>query len=357
MSLLQTPASMVNGNLEECLRFKQSFALVDISLRSMCGTWTTSTICNYNVDQMHLRQLPGTSLMQQFDASVGAFFFSSETPDCGYDTRNGFTTMPAAFAFGTVRGSQSRSTGKERDTESGNDYFGARYYSSAMGRFMSPDWSAQAEPVPYANLDNPQSLNLYAYVGNNPLGRVDANGHCWGWIQWACNAAQSLKNGFTPNGGGFHTDATVKKEAARQRQWLLDQGLNTDQGHIVQNASDKDIRGMYGCFHNPRCMSAIANILATTVTQFGYPGQKGYNDAKNQLNKANTPEGTINNQTLGPNGKIPTQSEAIQMIEESGGKVERIEAGHGPDSVSTHDYPHINYTTESGVKGTIQIQP
>jgi len=30
-------------------------------------------------------------------------------------------------------------TGKERDSESGNDYFGARYYSSAMGRFMSPD--------------------------------------------------------------------------------------------------------------------------------------------------------------------------------------------------------------------------
>jgi RHS repeat-associated protein len=68
-------------------------------------------------------------------------------------------------------------TGKERDTESGNDYFGARYYASSMGRFMSPDWSAQEEPVPYAKLDNPQTLNLYAYVGNNPLRTVDADGH------------------------------------------------------------------------------------------------------------------------------------------------------------------------------------
>jgi hypothetical protein len=42
---------------------------------------------------------------------------------------------------------------------------------------MSPDWSAQAEPVPYAKLDNPQSLNLYAYVGNDPLGQVDEDGH------------------------------------------------------------------------------------------------------------------------------------------------------------------------------------
>ena len=71
----------------------------------------------------------------------------------------------------------SRSTGKERDSESGNDYFGARYYASSMGRFMSPDWSAKEEPVPYAKLDDPQTLNLYAYVGNNPLTRVDADGH------------------------------------------------------------------------------------------------------------------------------------------------------------------------------------
>ncbi|MGB9078731.1 MAG: RHS repeat-associated core domain-containing protein [Terracidiphilus sp.] len=69
-------------------------------------------------------------------------------------------------------------TGKERDSESGNDYFGARYYASSMGRFMSPDWSVKAQPVPYAKLDDPQSLNLYSYVRNNPLSRVDKDGHC-----------------------------------------------------------------------------------------------------------------------------------------------------------------------------------
>jgi hypothetical protein len=42
---------------------------------------------------------------------------------------------------------------------------------------MTPDWSAQAEPVPYARLDNPQSLNLYAYVLNNPVTSVDPDGH------------------------------------------------------------------------------------------------------------------------------------------------------------------------------------
>ena len=68
-------------------------------------------------------------------------------------------------------------TGKERDTESGLDYFGARYYGSSMGRFMSPDWSVKAEPVPYAKLEDPQSLNLYAYARNNPLSKIDIDGH------------------------------------------------------------------------------------------------------------------------------------------------------------------------------------
>jgi RHS repeat-associated protein len=80
-------------------------------------------------------------------------------------------------------------TGKERDTESGNDYFGARYYSSVMGRFMSPDWSAKYEPVPYAKLDNPQTLNLYAYVMNNPLTRFDPDGH-------ACDSLWHCAQGF-----------------------------------------------------------------------------------------------------------------------------------------------------------------
>lgn len=85
------------------------------------------------------------------------------------------TVVGAVSPDGTTN--RYKFTGKERDDESGLDYFGARYYGSSMGRFLSPDWAAKAEPVPYAKLDNPQSLNLYSYVGNNPLARFDADGH------------------------------------------------------------------------------------------------------------------------------------------------------------------------------------
>jgi RHS repeat-associated protein len=63
-------------------------------------------------------------------------------------------------------------TGKERDTETGLDYFGARYYASSMGRFSSPDPSG----LYYADPTNPQSFNLYGYVMNNPLTNIDPNG-------------------------------------------------------------------------------------------------------------------------------------------------------------------------------------
>jgi RHS repeat-associated protein len=72
-------------------------------------------------------------------------------------------------------------TGQYRDTDTtaNLDYFGARYYSNTVGRFMSPDWAAKPVTVPYAKFGDPQSLNLYSYVENGPVNRADADGHSY----------------------------------------------------------------------------------------------------------------------------------------------------------------------------------
>ena len=62
-------------------------------------------------------------------------------------------------------------TGKERDSATGLDNFGARYDSSSMGRFMSPDAFFKDSHV-----GDPQSWNEYAYARNNPLRYIDPNG-------------------------------------------------------------------------------------------------------------------------------------------------------------------------------------
>jgi RHS repeat-associated protein len=87
-------------------------------------------------------------------------------------------------------GVRQKFTRKERDAETRLDYFIARYYSSALGRFTSPDEfsggpdevfgfveAAGRNPTLYADPELPQSLNKYQYAYNNPLAYVDPDGH------------------------------------------------------------------------------------------------------------------------------------------------------------------------------------
>src|SRR5438270_12639138 len=86
-------------------------------------------------------------------------------------------------------------TGKERDSESGLDDFGARYYGSSMGRFMTPD-----EPLEDQLAHDPQSWNLYSYVRNNPVRYTDPTGN-------AC--VQGSGGKYSDDNGGGETCAQV----------------------------------------------------------------------------------------------------------------------------------------------------
>jgi RHS repeat-associated protein len=152
----------------------------------------------------HTNVFPGGGLLATYDFANGGLHFALSDPlgtrrvqvginSAGLGTPElNFLSLPFGNDLGNPRTTSSvvppgalpapdatehHFTGKERDSESGNDYFGARYYASSMGRWLSPDWSAKEEPVPYAKLDNPQSLNLYQYVLNNPLIAADDDGH------------------------------------------------------------------------------------------------------------------------------------------------------------------------------------
>jgi hypothetical protein len=88
---------------------------------------------------------------------------------------------------------------------------------------MIPDWSEKAVTVPYAHFGNPQSLNLYSYVQNNPTTTGDPDGHCcWDEIvNWfssshsasgsaGVNAGHSVDKAgpVTINSKGFYADAS-----------------------------------------------------------------------------------------------------------------------------------------------------
>ena len=117
---------------------------------------------------------PGGSAFTTHD-HLGSSAYRSQDSNYGDSS---FTSDPFGDNLEQVSGGNDQSydeahfTGKERDSESGLDYFGARYYASSMGRFSSPDPSGLA----YADLGDPQSFNLYSYVRNNPLKNVDPSG-------------------------------------------------------------------------------------------------------------------------------------------------------------------------------------
>jgi RHS repeat-associated protein len=80
--------------------------------------------------------------------------------------------------------------GKERDPETGLNYFGARYYGSAQGRFTSPD-------VVGPDLTNPQTFNRYTYALNNPLHYIDREGLYEEDVHRHLTATLALAAGFS----------------------------------------------------------------------------------------------------------------------------------------------------------------
>jgi RHS repeat-associated protein len=112
------------------------------------------------------------------------YFFSDHLGSSSVVTNSTGATLEEDMDYypygGTALGTSSDHylfNGKERDTESGLDYFEARQYTSTLGRFMQPDWAEIPESVPYANFEIPQTLNLYGYVHNNPTTLGDPDGH------------------------------------------------------------------------------------------------------------------------------------------------------------------------------------
>lgn len=172
-----------------------------------------------------------------------------------------------------LRQTEYHFTGKERDSESGNDYFMARYYSSAMGRFLSPDWSAKEEPVPYAKLDDPQTLNLYSYMRNNSLAGVDADGHDALWVKDKATGQVTLVIPVHFTGSGA-TQERIQQIVDR------DNSLNTNGSPVkIQVIStDKPMNGVLNTLDvSPGPNARMCGDAGSYVNTLG--GNKGHIDS------------------------------------------------------------------------------
>jgi RHS repeat-associated protein len=157
--------------------------------------------------------------------------------------QNDYCTTPVAQHY--------KFTGKERDSESGLDNFGARYLGSSLGRFMSPDPMGGQQ-------DDPQSLNRYAYVRNNPLKLTDPTGlnfnlSCTGPDTATCQGGLQGTTTTTTDANGNQTSTFAATEISNDKNGnLVDQNGNQYSGtfdgtnvSFNQNGSTQSSTGVW----------------------------------------------------------------------------------------------------------------
>ena len=193
---------------------------------------------------------------------------------------------------------------KLRDSETDNDYFGARYFNSTMGRFISPDDFG-------GHLENPQTLNKYAHAGNNPLTNTDPSGHDF---YQSCNKASAtcgnqnigtkdnpinhLVLGTTDSNGKFSagvvTSASLSDPNSGNSAVVNGTGVQvtsaagTAQGIFINGTPSAEIQGQGAgfdqfSFHIDSNYAQRGVLAAGTATYLGRGGRRGMIDTINSI--------------------------------------------------------------------------
>ena len=250
----------------------------------------------------------------------------------------GFAPVNSCTATGFAaslydEGRRSRSTGKERDAETGLDYFGARYFSGAQGRFMSADPLGSS-----AKVSNPQTWNRYTYGLNNPLRFVDPDGLD---VPDSCAKDNSCQivvkvnviyDQTVNNGKGLTSQQRQQFESAQlskaqkdfqnsniQLQFSYTLGSYTEQtaGHPIVAGLSKDALNIVVSTTTPNLKSSVSGLLDGLPTSF-----VNFNEVTNgnyALFGSNSTEHELGHQFLGdPFGGRSSPNEFLQYLQNTG---------------------------------------
>ena len=203
--------------------------------------------------------------------------------EIGSGTAGRDATFSAGYYPSAAMGPSIRFTQKPRDAETGLDYFGARYFSAAQGRFTSRDPAGFSK----GHIANPQKWNKYAYVLNNPLIMVDPNGEAEYYVfrplvDNTSAAWTAIQNYTNRPGSPDHMTIYNKPDAtaANYNAALQTEGANVIfAGHTVEYAGDARITagsvlltgnvGVGIATPDQGTQVAVPGVKAATVAVFG----------------------------------------------------------------------------------------
>jgi RHS repeat-associated protein len=155
-------------------------------------------------------------------------------------------------------------TGKERDAETGLDYFGARYMSAAQGRFTTAD-------APFADQhpEDPQSWNMYTYVRNNPMTFMDPTGRAIR-LRGSDEERQRLLGGLREAIGQSASDDTYLYEDK-----VTDKEGNTTY-YVGVRTKGKSRRGPYLSEMNSAAADLVGIVEDSRVVALGFQAAGSY---------------------------------------------------------------------------------
>jgi RHS repeat-associated protein len=264
------------------------------------------------------------------------------------------------YCSGSGAAQNYKFNGKERDAESGLDNFGARYDSSSLGRFMTPDWAAKPVTVPYAKFGDPQTLNLYSFVENGPVNRIDPDGHEDG----------GGGGGGDPSGGSTQGQADTKQPPPQSTQGAAAGAVGTVAlGGSAEGTLDAALSKMLTAVWD--FVGGVASTVAVPVIVLSTPTQLN-SDENAQMAKihaaqdaaqsgpkaADAPGVTAGGQRtdqygnkVGPSGK-PQVNEAGHSSKKGAKDAARQEGKGAPEKHSspTRGDPHYHPTDRQGEK-------
>jgi RHS repeat-associated protein len=204
------------------------------------------------------------------------------------------------LGYGPAEGTSLTFTEHVGDAESALDYFGARYFASAMGRFSSVD-----RPFADQHPASPQSWSLYSYTLNNPLRYVDPDGR---------GVLEGLKRGIDSIGVGMIT-LVLKPDRVAAGAWHA-------ASHPIQTG--RSIAAGLNAFAHSSLDEKVTSVVSFAVPAVlgGGAGALG----------AGAGVGGIT--TLGSLGEGSTAAASATALTEAGGNtIGAILNGYGPDTM------------------------
>ena len=232
---------------------------------------------SFNGKRIARQTVPGTS-------STARYYFSdhlgstSIITDAGGVVQNESYFYPYGGEIQVTTGDPNhyKFTGKERDSETNLDYFGARYLASSMGRWMSPDPSPMGVAV-----TDPQSWNLYSYVRNRPTRSVDTNGN-WATDVHAQIVTYALQDYVSAG----------ELDVLRSRQYTMDADQSNQNNHAMANGGQSSQAALNGMWD---FVSSEMGIASQNVGANGLLNATGLNalgDAIHTVEDFTSPEHT-----------------------------------------------------------------